>query len=1034
MARDSDPPLLAYIHNARSYAEQTNALRSLKNDIVGHTRKKETWVALGALGPIVSILQSSRLPNKANGARTQPPAGSLALEEEENVRLQALQVLSSFANGGPSYIDPLLAADALPALLANTCPNTNPPLVVATALRALVNMTEAASLCVSTPAELRILADAIFAPESIETLANILAQAGQWRLNVKQQPVSLVTTLISRLCQDEQHALALADSPVLDLLAKELASFAVADGYVIPGAEALDGRAEYIPQPAPSGSNLASTLEALTTIVSDSRYRACRLLCSPPVLAVFPNLQFSPSPLTARPWFTLSASDLKQIGAMDTLLPPVPHHQQRGTSHGTFPSLGSPESREGAVPFSRSASSKFSDGLPVTNSSRHGPSGQNGTSDSEDLESPLIPWLIALSRNRSDLERLMATSLLTSLVRSGLGKRSFREPSIGLLVVPLLCEMLHHYERASLAIDLACSTSQLVDASAPLSWAIRERAPAVLSRLITDSEQLQKAAFDCGAVKILSRLMKDAYEAVPPTAFARPWSPNPDTGMDVESSSPSCRLGAEGQPPLLAHRIRMRETVLKAIGALAAGRDEYRKAFVDADIVPLIVQSLSTAPVKPSNPRDRAKPEEADGPVPDTATSGYGSNTLGVIIAACHAVRMHSRSVSILRTSLVDHGVSLPIFRYLKHPDVDVQIAATAAMCNLVTEVSPMREMLAERGVMKILCEHAHSQTAALRLNALWALKHFVHAADPDVKKLCLEQLEPGWLVRLICDDTEDDALWSARAKTDTQGEVDSGDDDLDGDVEMDRHDGPSKSIYGTTGLPRDTHGRPAAWAVHAETKKAILRDAELNPQRRARNDDLAIQEQGLDFIRNLIGASAAPASSDPATESTDMIEHLFTELGQDRFFDILAKKLQAKVLHPAAHRRNGSPVTTNEAARVLYPQPKIVEAVVFILVHMAASTPRHRQLVIAQTDLLKLLAAHFGSKDKEVRVALCHLVSNLTWQDDETDSRPSALRAHELRKLGMLGKLETLLERDPELDVRERAKVAVWQMKQLSF
>ncbi|CRK20107.1 hypothetical protein BN1708_017776, partial [Verticillium longisporum] len=392
----------------------------------------------------------------------------------------------------------------------------------------------------------------------------------------------------------------------------------------------------------------------------------------------------------------------------------------------------------------------------------------------------------------------------------------------------------------------------------------------------------------------------------------------------------------------------MRETVLKAIGALAAGRDEYRKAFVDADIVPLIVQSLSTAPVKPSNPRDRVKPDEADGPVPDTTTSGYGSNTLGVIIAACHAVRMHSRSVSILRTSLVDHGVSLPIFRYLKHPDVDVQIAATAAMCNLVTEVSPMREMLAERGVMKILCEHAHSQTAALRLNALWALKHFVHAAGPEVKKLCLEQLESGWLVRLICDDTEDDALWSARAKTDTQGEVDSGD-DLDGDVEMDRHDGPSKSIYGTTGLPRDTHGRPAAWAVHAETKKAILRDAELNPQRRARNDDLAIQEQGLDFIRNLIGATAAPASADPATESTDMIEHLFTELGQDRFFDILAKKLQAKVLHPAAHRRNGSPVTTNEAARVLYPQPKIVEAVVFILVHMAASTPRHRQLVIAQ-------------------------------------------------------------------------------------
>ncbi|KAM0333921.1 hypothetical protein ACHAQA_000938 [Verticillium albo-atrum] len=1033
MARDSAPPLLAYIHNARSYAEQTSALRSLKNDIVGYARKKEAWVTLGALQPIVRILQSSRLPSKANGAPKQPPADLQTLDEEENVRLQALQVLSSFANGGPSYIEPLLAAGTLPALLANICPNANPPLVVATALRALVNMTDAAALCVSTPTESRFLADAIFAPDNIDTLAEVLSQSGQWRLNVRQLPVSLVTTLISRLCQDEKHALALAESPVLDLLAKELASFAVADGYVIPGAEFLAGRADSIPPPAPSGSNLASTLEALTAIVSDSRYRACKLLCSPAILAIFPVLQFSPSPVTARPWFALQGDEFTQLGAMDTLLPPVPHHQRRGSSQTSFPPLGSSESKDSTVPYSRPASSKFGDGMPVTEASRHGPSDQNGSSESEDFESPLIPWLIALSRNRNDLERLMAASLLTSLVRSGLGKRAYREPSIGLLVVPLLSEMLHHYERASLAIDLACSTSQLVDASAPLSWAIRERAPAVLSRLITDSEQLQKAAFDCNVVKVLSRLMKDGYEAVPPTTFTRPWSPNPDSGMDVESSSPSCRLGPEGQSPLLAHRIRMRETVLKAIGALAAGKDEYRKAFVNADIIPLIVQSLYIAPVKPANPKDRVRFDDPDGPVPDTTTSGYGSNTLSVIIAACHAVRMHSRSVSILRTSLVDHGVSLPIFRFLKHPDVDVQIAATAAMCNLVTEVSPMRDMLAERGVMKILCEHAHSHTAALRLNALWALKHFVHAAGPEVKKLCLEELESGWLVRLICDDTEDDALWSARSKLDIGGDF-AGGDDLDGDVEMDRYTRPYTSGHGSTGVLSNSECRPADWAVHAEAKKAALRDAELNPQRRARNDDLAIQEQGLDFIRNLIGATAAPASGDPATESTDMIDHLFTELGQDRFFDILAKKLQAKVLRPAASRRSGGPATTGEAARVLYPQPKIVEAVVFILVHMAASTPRHRQLVIAQTDLLKLLAAHFASKDKEVRVALCHLVSNLTWQDDESDSRPSALRAHELRKLGMLSKLEGLQERDPELDVRERAKVAVWQMKQLSF
>lgn len=362
---------------------------------------------------------------------------------------------------------------------------------------------------------------------------------------------------------------------------------------------------------------------------------------------------------------------------------------------------------------------------------------------------------------------------------------------------------------------------------------------------------------------------------------------------------------------------------------------------------------------------------------------------------------------------------------------------------------------------MKILCEHAHSHTAALRLNALWALKHFVNAVSPRAKKECLEELESGWLVRLICDDTEDDALCSARAKSEKQVEPGVTRDDVDGDVEMGQNEVASRSWYGR-GIPRDAEGKPAGWAVQAEAKMAALHEAELNPQRRARNDDLAIQEQGLDFIRNLIGATGSVVNSELPNESTEMIDHLFTELGQDRFFDILAKKLQAKMLQGGGSSRRsavsgatngaggggggggaavgtaaapGSGATTTSSgseARILYPQCKIVEAVVYILVHMAASVPRHRQLVIAQPALLRLLGAHFANRDKEVRVALCHLINNLTWQDDEGDARACGLRAHELKKLGFLGKLEGL-EEDGELDVRERARTAVWQMKQVS-
>ncbi|OHE91013.1 armadillo repeat protein [Colletotrichum orchidophilum] len=1028
MARSSTPPILSQLQSARSYTEQTSALRALKNDVVGHAQKKEMWAELGALEPIVKILNASRSPAKVNSKDARPSSNSPWLSEEETVRLQALQLLASFANGGTAFVEPLLAAGTLPAVLDNVCPTTNAPLLVTTALRVLLNVIEASALSTTnSPIDMQALAEAIFASEHIDSFNSILSSSAT--VSEQQTQVPLVASIISQLCRDEKHQLAMANQRVIDSLATKLASIAVAEGHVIPYAEVfgrVDRMSDFTPEPAPSSSNLASILEALTVIITDSRFRACTLLCSPAIMAIFPSLKFNPSKEVRAPWNSLEVSGLgyarqQNLSALDYLLPAVPIHQGRipGSQQSHFPALGMSEARERA----RSAASKYSSTASVWEASRFELFG-NETEPEEEQETPLIPWLILLIRSRQSLDRLMAANLLTSLFRSGFGSKYLRETSLCLLVVPVLMDMLEQLQAAPPVVK-----SPLVDADVALKWTILERTPAILARMITDSEPLQKAAFDCGAVKCFSKLLKDAYEPIPSSAYAKVWSPQADTAMETESTPPSRALGSEGQPPLLAHRVRMRESALKAIGALAAGKDEYRKAFVEQDVVAHIVQSLSPTPGKPSNPKDRSKPNEPDGPIRDGSApdhnSGYGNNPLSVLIAGCHAVRMLSRSVSILRTSLVDYAVAVPLFRFLRHPDVDVQIAATAAICNLVTEVSPMRELLADRGVMKILCEHAHSLNAALRLNALWALKHFVHAVDLDTKKQCLEVLESGWLVRLICDDTEDDALFLARSKMDKQNAVDIGD-DVDGDVEMDQADSLSKSWLGSTMQPQDADGKRSAKLRQTEAKLAALREAEINPLRKARNDDLAIQEQGLDFIRNLIGAAGSGTHSDSPSDTTEMINYLFDELGQDRVFDILARKLQAKVLHPTARRSTGS----GREARVLYPQAKIIEAVVFILVHMAASIPRHRQLVIAQTDLLKLLANHFNSKDKEVRVALCHLISNLTWQDDDNDARGCAQRAYELKKLGFLTKLEGL-EDDSELDVRERAKSAVWQMKQ---
>lgn len=210
-----------------------------------------------------------------------------------------------------------------------------------------------------------------------------------------------------------------------------------------------------------------------------------------------------------------------------------------------------------------------------------------------------------------------------------------------------------------------------------------------------------------------------------------------------------------------------------------------------------------------------------------------------------------------------------------------------------------------------------------------------------------------------------------------------------------------------------------------AESRLEDLKEGEQNPFRKARQDDLAIQEQGLGFIRNLIGSAHSSNSLDSASDTTEMIDFLLNTLGQDRLFAILASKLKPKVLHPSSRRG-----TSGGEARVLPPQSKIIEAVIYILVHIAASVPRHRQLVIAQKDLLTQLAKLFNSQDREVRVALCHLINNLTWQDDTSDAGACSQRAAELRRLGFLKKLETLGQSDDELDVRERAKSALWQMK----
>lgn len=345
-----------------------------------------------------------------------------------------------------------------------------------------------------------------------------------------------------------------------------------------------------------------------------------------------------------------------------------------------------------------------------------------------------------------------------------------------------------------------------------------------------------------------------------------------------------------------------------------------------------------------------------------------------------------------------------------------------------------------EAGILKILCEHAHSMNATLRLNSVWALKHLVLTAPNTLKKTCLEELGPGWLKQIISNDSEDfrgdkdmglgtpigmGTPNAAGEQVDLLNAVDESressqvfDDDGEEDLKMvdsigalsgSGSDHKPNSIFSRLGNGRQSTLESSIWGN--------AKDGELNSTNQSSTDDLAIQKEGLDFIRNLICGPGAP----------DMIDYMFSELGQDKIFDMLAGKLRGKVLQAFNRDRR----LRENGVKHLPPQPEIITSVCYIIVHIAAGSPKHRQLLISQPELLKLLVPLFTHTHREVRGCCAWLVINLTWVDDQSDHLNCKARARELVHLGIYEQLQRL-ESDSELDVRERTKTAIHQMSQL--
>lgn len=446
---------------------------------------------------------------------------------------------------------------------------------------------------------------------------------------IQQQHIALTSTLLATCCGQAHH----------------LASTLVQHGILDALASKLASFAlAYHRNSHSTYDQLDATalINAISSIVRDSTYRAHRLTFSNDLRRIFSQ-----------------SSDATTSDPLHT--PEFSHHQYRKSTHTVpvdtlLPKVMVPLQKSLAFGHHALINSRLFSDHSATNVS---------------VNPPICVWLMYLARSQQDpCCRLAALRLLAILndaldadiaaPRSDTLTRSReRERQMALFAIPIAVKLVQDSLDTSFGQDLSV---------------VKEDACAVLAHLIENSTELQQAALDAGAVKHVSQLFRKSFD---PITLARPmWSADSHASDSQIAPTSSATLGPDGLAPEVMHAMKCRAGALDALAAIAEKEDVNRKAVIDSGIISNLIDSL--APISAFD---------------SSALPPKNGNTVPVLLAACHAATALSRSVSLLRTALIDAGITKPIYALLGFPDIEVQIAATNVICNLVLEFSPMRQV-----------------------------------------------------------------------------------------------------------------------------------------------------------------------------------------------------------------------------------------------------------------------------------------------------------------------------------------------------
>ncbi|GAX79437.1 hypothetical protein CEUSTIGMA_g6878.t1 [Chlamydomonas eustigma] len=223
---------------------------------------------------------------------------------------------------------------------------------------------------------------------------------------------------------------------------------------------------------------------------------------------------------------------------------------------------------------------------------------------------------------------------------------------------------------------------------------MQDLVPTVLAKLIENNEELQRAALDADAVKLLAMMLSPPSNSTPSASV-----PSSSSGNTVPLSS-----GSVGMTP------PKQEGILKALCNLCMDQNTGRKQLLEAKVMQHILRCLEA---------------------PET----------GVRAAAAKCVMALSRSISNLRSGVMESGVVAVLCRLLTEDKCSrVQVNAAGALCNLGLEFSSVKEAVLSSGTLQHLVRMMSStEDIEMRIQGCMALRNLAYKSDDSLKEIFMK-------------------------------------------------------------------------------------------------------------------------------------------------------------------------------------------------------------------------------------------------------------------------------------------------------